>query len=173
MSRLTYEKIGFGIMTVMGGLVFGLDLATFGEIKTDCHSKTIRSNLTAILCLSASLITAGVIYFLCIKDSECMRSETDNTASIFFTLGLIVCIGIITSCSLIIAEYKNLDSDQEELCGKHGGRLYVSGILTIACVSFVIFLVGLDFSQFGLVANMIYKSKNNQKNNEISTDGMF
>jgi len=156
MSRLVYEKIGFGIMMVLGAIIFGLDILAYGKVSSDCTNKNVKLNLNVLLCLSAALITAGITYFICISGSECIRDESvDDTASTFFTLGIVVSAGMILSCIFILNEYKKLSNDANDLCGQKKGRIYVIGILSISIIAFIVFMIGLDFSRFGIVARMI------------------
>ena len=140
-TKQTYDTILIMGMFAIGLILFILVNMGYSHMHETCENNAIRGCMTAILTLSAAMITAAVAYGFCMfQTGNCYGGSvaSNDTAAVYFSLASLIGLGLIACTSIMIHILKNQIKLNDDSCGGKKlldiviPMLILSVILTVA-----------------------------------------
>jgi len=139
------DTIAVIFMTIIGLIFFIMSISVFQNLDINCSSPMLRDGWAFIQALGASMIAAGISYFLCNWKGQCYGdSDNSRTHLVYFCIFGVFFLIIIGICAGMINEYQNLSSKKD--CDDNNNTTknstifvtIMSGICLIFCISIII-----------------------------------
>jgi len=160
-TKQTYDTILVIGMLGLGLILFILVNRGYTHLHDTCESKAIRGCMTAILTLSAAMVTAAVAYGFCMYQSgNCYSGSvaSNDTAAVYFLLAAFIGMGLIACCSIMINELNAQIKNNDESCG---GKKLLNIVIPMLVLSIVLTLAtiyGSAWSSTSIIARLRGKS---------------
>lgn len=102
LKKQSLDKMAVILMGVIGFILFILSCISFKNMPDTCTDPIIYNGLTAILVLSAVMITLSATYGLCnARFGNCYKENTDGKVEIYYYIGVVLSI-ILCAISIMV-----------------------------------------------------------------------